>query len=82
MKKWDRSVGFIFFFPEKKKNYKSPTTAAMTAAPARLEENLKVPAAAPVNGCAEEVGFADELPELAVLLVTVIPPVPLLIVSR
>ena len=54
----------------------------MTAAPARLEENLKVPAAAPVNGGAEEVGFADELPELAVLLVTVIPPVPLLIVSR
>lgn len=52
----------------------------MTAAPARLEENLKVPAAAPVNGCAEAVGF--ELPEVAVLLVTVILPVPLLIVSR
>jgi len=51
----------------------------MTAAPARLEENLKVPAAAPVNGGEEVVGFAGELTEVTVLL---IPPVPLLIVSR
>jgi len=75
-------LGGFFLLPrEKKTPYKSPTTATMTAAPARPEENLRVPAAAPVNG-AEMVGFADELTEVMVLLVTVTPPVPLLIVSR